>query len=81
MKSGKRDQVISRGAHAVNGDHEVQAGKDGREIPADEDRESGFDEFLVLGEVRTEGSVERPTRIDAALSACSATSSRRRWMI
>jgi len=48
----------------VNGDHEVQAGKDGRKS-GDEDRESGFDDFCV-GEVRTEGSVERPTRIDAA---------------
>src|SRR5712671_2625591 len=51
-------------AHAVNGNYEVQAGKDGRESD-DEDCESGFDDFRV-GKVGAEGGVERPTSIDAS---------------
>ena len=53
-----------RSTHAMDGDHEVQAGKDGRKS-GDEDRESGFDDFCI-GEGCAEGSVEGPTGIDAA---------------
>ncbi len=52
------------GAHAVDGDDEVQSGEN-RGEPGNEDRESGLD-YLGVGVLRAEWAVESPARIHAA---------------
>jgi len=65
MKSGSRDQVHARCAHAVDGDDEIESGEDGGES-VDERREARFDHFRA-GKGGTVRRVERPTGIDAAV--------------
>ena len=54
----------ARRAHAVNGDHEIQAGKDGRES-GDEDCDSRLN-HPGIAESRAERRVEGPARVHAA---------------
>ena len=65
MNKGRRDQVMPGRAQRVDGDHEVEPGKD-RGKPADKNGQALLRSPYVLLKARAEGRVKGPAGVDAA---------------